>query len=98
MGAGQTVFVVFLAAILTVLGLIYLLVRASQSGAERNRPLPAAFRVWKEQEPEAEMAAEQWTGSDLTLGDFQKDERVIYLPGHAAGDRQHPDAVHGYVT
>lgn len=29
---------------------------------------------------------------------FHKDQRVIYIPGHAKGDRNHPECEHGVVS
>ena len=32
------------------------------------------------------------------LNDFKKGDRVIYIPSHASGDKQHPDCEKGVVS
>lgn len=32
------------------------------------------------------------------MSDFQHGDRVVYIPGHAKGDRNHPDCERGTVS
>jgi len=47
-----------------------------------------AQREWEDHEPEQGQRA----------GDFTAGERVLYVPNHAHGDRNHPDCERGVVT
>lgn len=36
--------------------------------------------------------------TELCVSDFQPGDRVLYVPNHAHGDKQHPDCERGVVS